>query len=82
MNFAMDVVAVTYIRKTRNLHKKAKESLEVQKIVVPLHPQSGNNLLQSVLGSLDEWLSQRSAKPCTAVRIRQEPQRKEVWVSG
>jgi hypothetical protein len=22
---------------------------------------------------LDEWLSQRSAKPCTAVRIRQEP---------
>ena len=25
-------------------------------------------------GSLDEWLSQRSAKPCTAVRIRQEPQ--------
>ena len=24
--------------------------------------------------SLDEWLSQRSAKPCTAVRIRQEPQ--------
>ena len=27
-------------------------------------------------GSLDEWLSQRSAKPCTAVRIRQEPRRK------
>ena len=26
-------------------------------------------------GSLDEWLSQRSAKPCTAVRIRQEPQK-------
>ena len=25
------------------------------------------------IGSLDEWLSQRSAKPCTAVRIRQEP---------
>ena len=24
-------------------------------------------------GSLDERLSQRSAKPCTAVRIRQEP---------
>jgi hypothetical protein len=24
---------------------------------------------------LDEWLSQRSAKPCTAVRIRQEPQK-------
>ena len=26
------------------------------------------------LGTLDEWLSQRSAKPCTAVRIRQVPQ--------
>ena len=25
------------------------------------------------IGSLDEWLSQRSAKPRTAVRIRQEP---------
>ena len=25
---------------------------------------------------MDEWLSQRSAKPCTAVRIRQEPQKK------
>ena len=24
-------------------------------------------------GALDEWLSQRSAKPCTAVRIRQAP---------
>ncbi len=32
-----------------------------------LQPQTRNN------GSLDEWLSQRSAKPCTAVRIRQEP---------
>ena len=28
-------------------------------------------------GSLDEWLSQRSAKPCTAVRIRQEPPKQE-----
>ena len=26
-------------------------------------------------GSLVEWLSQRSAKPRTAVRIRQEPRR-------
>ena len=25
-------------------------------------------------GALDEWLSQWSAKPCTAVRIRQAPQ--------
>ena len=28
-------------------------------------------------GALDEWLSQRSAKPSTAVRIRQAPQKKE-----
>ncbi len=30
---------------------------------------------QKAIGTLDEWLSQRSAKPCTAVRIRQVPQR-------
>ncbi len=31
-------------------------------------------------GSLDEWLSQRSAKPRTAVRIRQEPRRaSQLW---
>ncbi len=53
MNFAMDVVVVTYIRKTRNLHKKAKESLEVQKIVVPLHPQSRNNDSKSTV----PWMS-------------------------
>ena len=33
-----------------------------KKIVVPLHPQTEK-------GALDEWLSQRSAKPSTAVRI-------------
>ena len=27
-------------------------------------------------GALDEWLSQRSAKPSTAVRIRQAPHKK------
>ena len=31
------------------------------------------NKKRAYSGSLDEWLSQRSAKPCTAVRIRQEP---------
>ena len=30
---------------------------------------------QKALGTLDEWLSQWSAKPCTAVRIRQVPQK-------
>ena len=39
-----------------------------------------------LIGALDEWLSQRSAKPSTAVRIRQAPQRKvlkpQKWVSG
>ena len=29
--------------------------------------------LSSSLGALDEWLSQRSAKPSTAVRIRHAP---------
>ena len=33
---------------------------------LPLQPQTTN-------GALDEWLSQRSAKPSTAVRIRQAP---------
>ena len=28
------------------------------------------------VGALDEWLSHRSAKPCTAVRIRQAPRNK------
>ena len=32
-----------------------------------MHPQTEK-------GALDEWLSQRSAKPSTAVRIRQAPQ--------
>ena len=32
-----------------------------------------NYFLLFYFGSLDEWLSQRSAKPFTAVRIRQEP---------
>ena len=32
-----------------------------------------NYFLLFYSGSLDEWLSQWSAKPCTAVRIRQEP---------
>ena len=47
--------------------KKIAKYLQIKKNVVPLQPQTRNN------GSLDEWLSQRSAKPCTAVRIRQEP---------
>ena len=32
-------------------------------------------LVAKASGTLDEWLSQWSAKPCTAVRIRQVPQR-------
>ena len=50
--------------------KKCCGQLVVPKNVLPLHPQTRKT------GSLDEWLSQRSAKPCTAVRIRQEPQKK------
>ena len=36
-------------------------------------------LAKANLGSLDEWLSQRSAKPCTAVRIRQVPPLLNPW---
>ena len=31
--------------------------------------------IANATGTLDEWLSQWSAKPCTAVRIRQVPQK-------
>ena len=36
-------------------------------------------VIANATGTLDEWLSQRSAKPCTAVRIRQVPQRASVY---
>ena len=35
--------------------------------------ESARDLLKIKPGTLDEWLSQRSAKPRTAVRIRQVP---------
>ena len=38
--------------------------------VLPLQSQMSH-------GALDEWLSQRSAKPSTAVRIRQAPHEKD-----
>ena len=53
--------------KKKSTKKNCCGQLVVSKFVLPLQPQTRNN------GSLDEWLSQRSAKPCTAVRIRQEP---------
>ena len=39
------------------------------------------SLFTHLLGALDEWLSQRSAKPSTAVRIRQAPRKifKKKW---
>ena len=42
--------------------------LQFELFVLPLLPQLKRH------GSLDEWFSQRSAKPSTAVRVRQEPQ--------
>ena len=53
--------------KKKSTKKNCCGQLVVSKFVLPLQPQTRKN------GSLDEWLSQRSAKPCTAVRIRQEP---------
>ena len=54
------------------IEKKNHKPLQIQKLVVPLHRNRETTIARD-LGSLDEWLSQRSAKPCTAVRIRQEP---------
>ena len=56
-------------KKKEYKEKIVADSLVVSKFVLPLQPQTRNN------GSLDEWLSQRSAKPCTAVRICQVPRR-------
>lgn len=52
------------------LKKKWWKILSIQRKVVTLHPLRQN-------GALDEWLSQRSAKPSTAVRIHQAPLKKE-----
>ena len=38
-----------------------------------LHKKCLTFVIANATGTLDEWLSQRSAKPCTAVRIRQVP---------
>ena len=52
--------------------KKRRLCLFFTKNVLPLSSLKAT-------GTLDEWLSQRSAKPCTAVRIRQVPQRVSVF---
>ena len=39
-----------------------------------VHKKCLTFVIANANGALDEWLSQRSAKPCTAVRIRQAPQ--------
>lgn len=51
------------------MRKNYSLSLLVAKIFLSLRLKSRN----AVHGTLDEWLSQWSAKPCTAVRIRQVP---------
>ena len=53
----------------------------LRKIVLPLQTQS-EGVLPMRNGALDEWLSQWSAKPCTAVRIRQAPQNEFSNFSG
>ena len=52
--------------------KKQRKSLQVQKKVVPLQRKNKN-------GALDEWLSLWSAKPATAVRIRQAPPKRTLY---
>ena len=45
------------------------------KKVLPLQSFFDKRSRRRGFGALDEWLSQRSAKPSTAVRIRQAPQK-------
>lgn len=52
--------------------KKPQIVWSVRQKVLPLHSQTKNNN-----GALDERLSQRSAKPCTPVRIGYAPQKKK-----
>ena len=54
-------------------NKKREKDLHIPNIL-SFFALAKPECLQKHIGSLDEWLSQRSAKPCTAVRIRQEPQ--------
>ena len=61
------------------MSKKGALCLFFTKNVLPLSSLNASSRLSGV-GTLDEWLSQRSAKPCTAVRIRQVPQR-ALWSS-
>lgn len=53
------------------LQKTTKKFCQIKKNDYLCTRKQGN-----IVGALDEWLSQRSAKPSTAVRIRQAPQRK------
>ena len=63
------------------LQKTTKKFCQIKKNDYLCTRKQGN-----IVGALDEWLSQRSAKPSTAVRIRQAPQSKvlkpQKWVSG
>ena len=51
------------------LQKTTKKFCQIKKNDYLCTRKQGN-----IVGALDEWLSQRSAKPSTAVRIRQAPQ--------
>ena len=64
-------------KKIEEKRKKTTESIADSKNSHTFATHLGNTSV-TTNGSLDEWLSQRSAKPCTAVRIRQEPQSMKV----
>ena len=57
---------------TTFFEKKPQIVWSVRQKVLPLHSQTKNNN-----GALDERLSQRSAKPCTPVRIGYAPLKKK-----
>lgn len=54
--------------------KRKKYLIFASKCLVNPHKSCTFALANKEQGALDEWLSLRSAKPSTAVRIRQAPQ--------
>ena len=65
------VTSFPYFSKPPEKQKREKRFAYSKYIIFLCTRKTG--MFTKHIGSLDEWLSQRSAKPCTAVRIRQEP---------
>ena len=70
-------------KEEQNKHFSAQQRNFIKNILsnkintLPLHSQNGNNRYAKQNGALDEWLSHRSAKPFTPVRIGYPPHKKK-----